>query len=48
MHAEGCYLERRQRPAVLIATPFLGGTTTRPLLAELRRDPATRAVPLVG
>jgi signal transduction histidine kinase/DNA-binding response OmpR family regulator len=38
----------RSRPAVVIAAPFLGGTTTRPLLADLRKDPVTREVPVLG
>jgi len=38
----------RGRPAALIAMPFLGGVTTRPLLAELRKDPSTRAIPVIG
>ena len=38
----------QRRPAAVIATPFLGGVTTRPLLADLRKDPATRAIPVVG
>ncbi|HTO97367.1 MAG TPA: ATP-binding protein [Myxococcales bacterium] len=38
----------RYRPAVLIAAPTLGGLTTRPLLADLRKDPATRDLPVLG
>src|SRR5262249_57171188 len=38
----------RGRPAVIIAAPFLGGLTTRPLLTEVRKDPATRDVPVLG
>jgi signal transduction histidine kinase/CheY-like chemotaxis protein len=38
----------RGRPAALIAMPFLAGVTTRPLLADLRKDPATRAIPVIG
>ena len=36
------------RPAVVIVTPFLGGVTTRSLLAEVRKDPATRELPVLG
>jgi CheY-like chemotaxis protein len=38
----------RRRPAVVIATPFLGGVTTRSLLAEVRKDPDTRELPVLG
>ncbi len=37
-----------RRPALMIATPFLGGVTTRPLLADVRKDAATRDMPVVG
>ncbi len=39
---------RRDRPAAIIAAPFLGGLPTRPLLAEMKKDPETRAVPVLG
>ncbi|MGZ6124700.1 MAG: ATP-binding protein [Myxococcales bacterium] len=38
----------RRRPAVVIAAPFLAGATTRPFLADLRKDPATRELPVMG
>jgi signal transduction histidine kinase/anti-sigma regulatory factor (Ser/Thr protein kinase)/DNA-binding response OmpR family regulator len=38
----------RERPAALIAGAFLGGAPTRPLLAELRKDEATRGIPVIG
>jgi len=38
----------RSRPAVVVATPFLGGVTTRTLLTDLRKDPATRDMPVLG
>jgi signal transduction histidine kinase/CheY-like chemotaxis protein len=38
----------RRRPAAVLATPFVGGVTTRPFLAELRKDPATRDLPVLG
>jgi anti-sigma regulatory factor (Ser/Thr protein kinase) len=39
---------RRERPSVILAGPFLGGVPTRPLLAELKKDPETRDVPVLG
>ncbi|HEY6910199.1 MAG TPA: ATP-binding protein [Myxococcales bacterium] len=38
----------RERPSALIAGAFLGGAPTRPLLAELRKDEATRAIAVIG
>jgi len=38
----------RERPAALIAGAFLGGAPTRPLLTELRKDEATRAIAVIG
>jgi signal transduction histidine kinase/CheY-like chemotaxis protein len=38
----------RHRPAVLVAALSLGGLSTRPLLADLRKDPATRQLPVIG
>ncbi|HET9752754.1 MAG TPA: ATP-binding protein, partial [Myxococcales bacterium] len=38
----------RERPAALIAGAFLGGAPTRPLLAELRKDEATRGIAVIG
>jgi CheY-like chemotaxis protein len=37
-----------KRPAAVIIGPFLGGATTRPLLADLRKEPSTRELPVLG
>lgn len=41
-------LVRRQRAAAVIAGAFLAGAPTRPLLAELKKDPTTRDIPVIG
>ncbi len=38
----------RERPAAVIAGAFLGGSPTRPLLAELRKDEITRGIAVIG
>jgi len=38
----------RYHPAALVAGTSLGGLSTRPLLADLRKDPATRQLPVLG